>query len=480
MTTGAPVAPKPVADVGVWDEQADVVVVGLGCAGAAAVLGAAAEGADVLALELAGAGGGTSAISGGIIYLGGGTPIQEACGFEDSPDAMFRFLMAACGPDADEAKVSLYCERSVDHFHWLVDNGVPFKASFHAEPVYEVLTDDGLMFSGGEEAWPFCEIAEPAPRGHSPQVEQRSGILLMERLLAAVARSSARIHCDTSVERLIADEDGAVIGLVARRFGDEVTVRARGGVVLAAGGFVFNDEMLAQHTPRLADERCYKLGTDGDDGRAIRMAQRLGAAVRHMDAAEVSCPAPPNILMPSLLINGRGQRFINEDAYHGRAGQAALVAHDNDLFLVFDEETFERNRSWLRISWAAATVAELEADMDLPPRSLQATVELYNDHAARGEDPLFHKHPRWLRPLEPPFGAVDLRRGPYGVFTLGGLHTTVNGEVLDVDGEAIPGLYAAGRTASGIPAWGYVSGISLGDGTFFGRRAGRAAAVHLQ
>ncbi|MBI2710102.1 MAG: FAD-dependent oxidoreductase [Actinobacteria bacterium] len=469
--------PVAASEVGAWDADTDVVVVGLGCAGASAALGAAEAGAEVIALERASDGGGASALAGGVIYLGGGTPVQKACGFDDTAEDMFRFLVAACGPDVDEAKVARYCDGSLEHFAWLVDHGVPFKSTFYADPVYEVLTDDGLMYSGGEEAWPFCDIAPPVPRGHCPQIEQRSGVLLMRGLLESVADAPIDVRSDTMVTRLVLDGDGAAVGVIARRFGVDMALRARGGVVVAAGGFAFNDDMLGQHAPWLVDERCYRLGTDGDDGRGIRMAQAAGAAVRHMDAAEVSAPAPPNLLAPSLLVNGAGQRFINEDVYHGRAGQAAMTRQDKEVYLVLDEEIFEANPSWLKITWAAGTVAELEADMGLPAGALRATVDVYDRHARDGHDPLFHKHPRWVRPLRPPYGAIDLRRGLYGVFTLGGLQTQVTGEVVDLDGDVIPGLYAVGRTASGIPAFGYVSGISLGEGTFFGRIAGRRAAA---
>src|SRR5262249_31479062 len=111
--------------------------------------------------------------------------------------------------------------------------------------------------------------------------------------------------------------------------------------------------------------------------------------------------------------------------------------------------------------------------------SLTATLALYNRHAAAGADPLFHKHPRYVVPLStPPFGAFDCtaENSIYAAFTLGGLHTDTEGRVLDADGDAIPGLFAAGRATSGLSVGGYSSGLSLGDGTFFGRRAGRCAA----
>ena len=113
--------------------------------------------------------------------------------------------------------------------------------------------------------------------------------------------------------------------------------------------------------------------------------------------------------------------------------------------------------------------------MGLAPGCLQATVAAYNEGAARGEDPLLHKKPEWLKPIGSPVGDIDLRENTGG-FTLGGLATTLDAEVLHVSGEPIPGLFAAGRCTAGLAAWGYASGISLGDGSFYGRRAGRSAA----
>jgi len=474
------IGPLPVAAVAGWDLEADVVVVGLGAAGACAVLGAVEAGAEVLALEAAGAGGGTSAMSGGLIYLGGGTPLQKACGFEDSAEDMFRFLMAASGPDPDRAKVRTYCDGSVAHYQWLVDIGVPFKPAFFPEPGLEPPTDDGLVYSGGEDAFPFDRLARPAPRAHKPQHRHAAGRFLMDRLLAAVEGSAARIETDVRVLRLVVGPDDRVVGVVARRAGRDLQIGARRGVVLCAGGFVHNDEMVQRHSPLVA--RCsLRLGNDFDDGRAIRMAQALGAAVTRMDAAEVAVPiTPPRKLVAGILVNGQGQRFINEDTYYGRVGQEILFRQGGEAYLIVDESLYEVTRAGLGASWVAETAAELGTEIGLPPGSLSATLDLYNRHAADGHDPVFHKAAPFVRPLEGPLGAYDLRvANPacfYATFTLGGLVTSVDGEVGHVDGRAIPGLFAAGRTTSGVAASGYASGISLGDGTLFGRRAGRAAA----
>lgn len=478
----APIAPRPAAEVASWDGEADVVVVGYGCAGASAAIAALEAGASVVVLERAGAGGGASAMAGGEIYLGGGTPIQKACGFDDTPQAMYDFLMAATGPSPNEEKISVYCEGSVEHFHWLVDCGVVFKPSFYATPCWEPPTDDGLVFSGGENAWPFSEIAPPAPRGHVPRIqnkrlmERSGGWELMRHLSATAERLGARVRPDSRVTRLVV-EDGAVIGVTARSFGRDWSLRARRGVVLATGGFAANAEMVARHVPAISGQM--PLGTDGDDGTAIRLGQGLGALVAHLDAAEAALPSNPPLVYPSLLVNQFGQRFINEDTYCGRVGQMAAFHQQARCSLVLDERIFESvpeaDRWGARPTHVAATVAELEDEMGLPDGSLQATVEVYNRHARNGEDPVFHKRAEFLRPLEAPFGAIPLT-GPYAVFTLGGLVTSAQGEVVGAGGDPIPGLYAAGRSTWGVPSWGYASGTSLGDGTFFGRRAGRSAA----
>ena len=285
--------------------------------------------------------------------------------------------------------------------------------------------------------------------------------------------------------------DGRVVGVLARRYGTELALRARRGVVITTGGFIYDDPMVARFVPDLCGNA--KVGTDGDDGSGIRLARAAGAAVRHMGAGQVAPTIAPALLARSVLVDGGGHRFINEDTYPGRIGQVALFHHGARAFAILDEQGYEsvpeKERMGQVPEHVAASPEELAADIGISPEVLGTTLRSYNEAAASRQDPQFHKAARWLQPLCPPFGAIDLRspgrQAPaglteagtgFGVFTLGGLRTDLAGRVLAGDGSAIPGLYAAGRATSGLHGWGYISGTSLGDGTFFGRRAGRTAS----
>lgn len=468
----------------------DVLVVGFGCAGATAAIEAAEAGAAVVALERAGAPGGSSALSGGEIYLGGGTAVQEACGFTDSAAAMYAYLAAALGPHADEAKLRLYCEGSVEHHDWLVAHGVTFKPSLYDGPTWMPPTDDGLMWLG-ENSWPFSTLAEPAPRGHRGPVPYYAGRVLMEALVAAAAAAGVTTHADTRADSLVV-RDGAVVGVRARRFGEDVEYRAERGVVLTTGGFVDNEQMLADHAPTLLGRG--KVSDGLDDGSGITMALQVGAATRRMHAHETALTYLPALAVRGLVVDGLGQRFANEDSYPGTVSHAAVEHRPPPYWVIVDETGFEevpeRERWGVRPARVAEDLDELGAELGMPEGALAATVAAYNRAAERGEDTWFHKDPRWLRPLRAPYAAIDVAAGFHpgqresgasadGVagFTLGGLHTTPDGAVLTWAGVPIPGLYAAGRATSGIHGEGYVSGTSLGDGTFFGRRAGRTAAT---
>jgi 3-oxo-5alpha-steroid 4-dehydrogenase len=478
--------PVPVESVTAFSHECDVLVIGFGCAGAAAACEAAAAGADVLVLEAASGPGGSSALSGGEFYLGGGTALQRACGFEDDPANMFAYLRAALGPHADEEKLGLYCEGSAAHFEWLCDLGLAFQPSLFGAPTWMPPTRDGLMWLG-ENAWPYNTIARPVPRGHRPAAESFGGSLIMEKLVTAAQAAGAACHTDTRACDLLIDENGRIAGVTARRYGTPLAYRARRAVILATGGFADNEEMLADHAPALLGHG--KVSGGRDDGSGIRMALAAGAAIRRMSVVQLALTVVPALAARGMLVNALGQRFINEDVYPGMFSAAAVLHQPAPWWVIVDEEGYEavpEGERWgVRPHVVAGTPAGLEEPLGMPAGSLETAITVYNRHAQHGQDPYFHKDPRWLRPLVPPFAALDPRHGFGGAgrgtgvagFTLGGLRTTVDGAVLGNSGRPLPGLYAAGRVSSGIHGAGYVSGTSLGDGTFFGRRAGRAAAA---
>jgi 3-oxo-5alpha-steroid 4-dehydrogenase len=476
-----PSQPRPLRDVASWDMEADVVIVGLGVAGGAAAIEAARAGADVLILERAAAGGGATAESGGQIYFGGGTRVQKACGFDDPPEEMLKHLLDICGP-TNEAKVRLYCQRSVEHFDWFVELGLEFNDSFYPHKTATPETDDGISYSGNEATYPFSQRAKPVPRGHKPRQKGDAGALIMQSIIGGVKASGARTVTEALCETLVTAEDGRVVGAVATIDGEERLVKARRGLVLAAGGFIKNQEMLAKHAAQLLDCN-YPLGTDGDDGRGIRMGMGAGGNTVHMGEAFVSVPFyPPSAHVKGILVNAQGQRFINEDSYHGRCGDFVVNHQGGTAYLIVDNELYGPTVAMHKIVAVEETIEALESAVGFPESTLTATVEFFNHYAAKGEDPLFHKASQYLRPLNAsPYSALNLsiKKSIIPGFTLGGLETSPTGEVLTPDGEPIPGLYAAGRTTAGLPrsAGTYASGLSIADGSFFGRMAGISAAA---
>lgn len=489
--TTTPCKPRRARDVQQWDRETDVAIIGFGGAGGCAAIEAADAGADVIIFELASAAGGSTIMSSAEIYMGGngGTRVQQACGFEDDTEDMVTYMMMAAGPQADEAKIRAYCENSVEHFNWLVGIGVPFKDSFHKERAIMCLTDDGLLYTGSEKAWPFSERAKPCPRGHNLHVEgDNGGPLFMQIVTENVdKRDKITVEYETRALTLIVDDEGAVVGVVVRQNQREINVRARRGVLLCAGGFVMNDEMLRKYAPKLT-RGTQAIGNPGDTGTGIVMGMSVGGAAINMHEGFISLPYyPPASMTRGIVINDKGQRFINEDVYHGRLGDMALRQESDRLFFVLTVDQYgdyeSRNYLGASIAGTGETVAELEEELGLREGTLQSTIRLYNEDCARGEDTQYHKAAEWLEPLEPPLVALDITPGrgafvPY--FTLGGLDTLPTGEVVNQQREAIPGLYAAGRTACGVVrrAEGYSSGMSVGDATFTGRVAGRQAAAH--
>lgn len=477
-------APVAAASVSEWSDEVDVVVVGFGIAGGCAALEAARAGARVLLLERAGTYGGTSAMAGGHFYLGGGTPVQQATGVEDDPEQMYRYLLAV-SRDPEPDKIRAYCEDSVEHFGWLEALGFRFERSlFPSKAVIQPGTE-GLMYSGNEKVHPFRDLARPAPRGHKVPVPGDTGgaKLVLDCLAKQLADAGVTIRYDTGATALVDDGTGAVAGVAWRCFEERGFVRAR-AVVLAAGGFVGNDAMVAQWVPQMR-EKLFPLASTYDDGLGLRLGASMGGAWRFMDQAFLTAPFyPPSVLVTGLIVNRRGERFVAEDSYHSRTSAFVMEQPDKTAYLIVDAAHIEHPAFPLCPfvdGWE--TVAEMAQGLGVPADALGATLERYNAHAARGEDPDFGKAPEWLAPQDHgPWGAFDLSLGKatYAGFTMGGLATTLDAQVRREDGSVVEGLYAAGACAANIAqdAKGYASGTQLGEGSYFGRRAGRHAARH--
>lgn len=467
-------------------EHVDVVVVGYGIAGACAALEARRAGGDVLIVERASSGGGASALSSGIFYLGGGTAVQTACGFEDDSENMYRYMTASMGFE-QSALIRRYCDDCVEHFDWLEAQGIPFERTYHEGKAVYLLTTEGLLATGNEKVWPYREIASPVPRGHQvAHPGESTGYLAMERLIAQCRREGVHAVFDASAIGMLVESDGTVAGVTVREEGKEKHYRAERGVVIATGGFAMNPAMTGDylHLP----ETVTPLGDTYTTGDGINLGLAAGAATDGMsDYIATASIYPPAQLIKGIIVNAEGRRFVAEDSYHGRTAHLIAEQPDQSAYLVVDEKIFaypEITSAEHRLIDGFETVAEMESALDMPSGRLVATVDRYNRFAAERSDPDFHKHADWLQPLEPPFAAFDIsfNKSLYLYMTLGGLKIDSAARVLDHRARPIPNLFAAGACTAHIPRSGYsyCSGMSLGPGSYFGRVAGREAMVGVK
>jgi 3-oxo-5alpha-steroid 4-dehydrogenase len=475
-----------------WGDEFDVLVVGFGIAGGCAAVSAAEAGARVLMLERAAAAGGTTSMAGGHFYLGGGTAVQQATGHDDSADEMYKYLVAV-SQEPDHAKIRAYCDESVEHFNWLEALGFEFERSYWKGKVVVPPGTEGLSYTGNEKVWPFCEQAKPAPRGHSVPVPGELGgaSMVIDLLVKRADELGVEIRYETGVTNLIVD-DGAVTGVRWKNFDETGAIRAD-AVVIAAGGFAMNPDMVAEHTPALGQQRKtkhhgmvapYILGNPHDDGLGIGLGVSAGGVATNLDGLFITAAAyPPEILLTGVIVNNQGQRFVAEDSYHSRTSAFVLEQPDQQAYLVVDEAHMQMpEMPLIKFIDGWETVAEMESALGIPAGNLAATLDRYNGHAANHDDPDFHKQPEYVATQDNgPWAAFDLSLGVamYSGFTMGGLAVSIDGEVQRPDRSVVPGLYAAGACASNIAqdGKGYASGTQLGEGSFFGRRAGAHAAA---
>lgn len=521
------------------DDEFDVVVVGFGAAGACAAIAAAEHGARVLVVDRS-LGGGASALSGGVVYSGGGTPYQRAAGYEDTPDNMYNYLYQEVARAVDDETLRRFCDESVQRLSWLERHGARFAASLCDYKTSYPTDRHYLYFSGNERAYPYCLHATPAPRGHR---QVAKGLGSGHALWSTLRRSSESLGVQflplTRAEELVM-ADGRVTGVRCRSVTDcnmmlrqyycytaplrakltnwvpkisrafptgearlwrrssELVVHAP-NVILAAGGFVFNRDMLLRNAPSYAD--ISPLGTEADDGSGIKLGASVGGATGYLHRVTAwRFLSPPAAMLEGITVGVSGKRIANEDLYGATHADVMVHEFGGRGFLILDSAMWNRARAQLatqttplqRLQMAAvftterrkaATLHNLAMKLGISPSGLAATVAAYNHAAAVSfEDPA-RKAAGMLRPLTcPPFYGVDISIRPSMAYfvpgmTLGGLKVHgPSGEVLTENGSPIPGLYAAGRTAVGICSNSYVSGLSLADCVFSGKRAGEHAA----
>ena len=465
-----------------WDLDGEVVVIGSG-GGMAAAIEARDAGADALVLEKTSRLGGQTARCAGIVY-GAGTSVQKAAGVVDTQEEMIKYWMACAHGQADAEVIKAVAYKSAETINWLIGMGCEFPP-------------EELYISGSEREPYYAAITPPKARGHHQKREAGgpplTGYILYRNMEKAAREKGVRILLETRAIELLTGERNEVLGVKAEGQGKTMHIRAKRGVILVAGSFTANPEMRRRYEwygERFAGPFPF------DAGDGIRMGQAVGADLINMNNSigygansqpvQVGEPSPFSLgpRYPSVYVNKRGRRFVNEDSHHGIVGDAARRQDDFLVFQVFDEDVRKKLEPIPEATKAklivASTVAELAAKAGIDPDGLEETMAGWNQHAAQGEDSEFGKKGVTVAPIKtPPFYAYHVTAPPIlSLTTLGGLRINAKAQVLDIEGKVIRRLYAAGSTTGGGIGRIYPgSGAAICRALNLGRIAGQAAAL---
>lgn len=552
-----------------WNKEVDVVVVGSGAGGMLSALVAANNRAEVLIVEKDKLWGGTSATSGGGIWIPGSDQARAA-GFEDNLDDAYKYVRALSADNVPNENIRAFVDNAAPMLRWVTANtGVVYTAQpypdYHAEnpggSVTGYRTHLPEMFDGtllGEDLktqrmpspaaslfgylnWTFAETYQLLYRGKgwltglgrnmakywldwplrfSSRKDRRLtlGNALTGGLRVALNKAGVPLWLETPMQELVT-EGGKVVGIVVTREGKPFRIRARKGVVLAAGGFDKNRMMREANAPLYPNAQ-YSGGVTSNTGDAIRAGQAAGAGTMNMQSAW----AAPVFYVPGedrgrlctieralpgcIMVNQKGQRYLNEAASYHIVGQQMARRHKehgdaSPSWMVFDNRYRQQFPMGpllpLVPDWAQAkavrsimkkgrSIAELARQMGVDVDALETNVARFNQSAANGEDPEFHRgdaaydkmygdyrhQPNpCLRPLtEGPFYAMPIYPGDIG--TNGGLRTNARAQVVDEAGQPIGGLYAVGNNAASSMGESYPgAGVTIGPAMTFGYIAAR-------
>ena len=458
----------------------DVVVVGAGIAGLAAAQKASREGANVIVVEKLAFGGGTSIFSSGS-FIAADTA-------EAVPELVEKWVkrnnITERNP-LDMDKINTACAVSPDVLELLTAANVDYK-----------LNEEGTMVpTASEQAKKNAENIQLA----TAKVKVKGGQALVNQLEDNLVENGVPIYFNTRATKLITDDENHVTGVICESKTGTKTINAK-AVVLACGDYAWNDELTAELAPDALHNFTSTAVSNTGDG--INMAVEVGAVKSAFGESMSGCFAPDPYDMPvvgqpnnsypfeCLLLDNKGNRPVSEALgvhdqmiYFINEGEAdyGWVVMDQEIadkFLKLDEYLERTSEGSVIQAYKEDSIEALAKDMNLDPETVQATVDQYNKLCEAGEDTDHGKDAQYLSAIdEGPFYAVkeyDLTRGNYG-----GIETNLAGEVTDKDGNAIPGLYAAGIISSAGFFGDYYPGReALGVGAYMGFISGENAAKY--
>jgi len=450
---------KPVDTSALEDVTADVLVIGGGGAGMAAAVAAREEGKSVVLLEKLAMLGGNTAMSGGVFTRAAMEGDPEGAMTEDE---LYDYYMMMTGGKPDPEVVRTYVDNSVDTQQWAYNmgSGVQETTKFHTNP-------DTIM------------AIQAVGKG-----------TLTTKMAEEVYETGVDVRLNTAATELIM-ENGRVVGAIATtEDGRTQKFFGKGGVVLVTGGFPAEPTLLAKYSSAGA-ERAGLYCITGTTGDGIIMGEKVGAAIRFgedwdsIGTSMVTDASKPADLLPALIVNDSGERFIDENGQLPHIYKEMLhqIAAGSDMFYyIFDVNTVGENPQQHVDNGVicADTIEELAEKMGVPVDNLVKTVARYNEMTGK-EDLDFGKKTEYLKGVsEAPFYAF--KGWPYRTSTIGGLVIDKEARVLDENGEPIPGLYSAGEVAnySFFHTVYSTCGSAVGHAILFGRIAGTNAAREVQ